>query len=65
MKDLQVSVLKSHATEVYEENLEKVRKYLQELVRPLCSQVSTTALPPFHVINHSIPLIDELKIYPW
>jgi len=31
MKGPQVSVLESRATEVYEENLEKVRKYLQEL----------------------------------
>ena len=65
MKGSQVSVLESHATEVYEENLDKVRRYLYEQARPLCSQVGATALPPFCAINHSIPLINEFKIYPW
>ena len=65
MKGPQVSVLESRATEVYEENLEKTRKYLCELARPLCLEGGATALPPFRAINHSIPLIDESKIYPW
>ena len=65
MKGSQVSVLESRATEVYEENLDKVRRYLYEQARPLCSQVGATALPPFCAINHSIPLINEFKIYPW
>ena len=30
----------------------------------LCSQAGATALSPFRAINHSIPLIDEGKIYP-
>ena len=33
--------------------------------KPLCSQSGAMALPPFQAINHSIPLIDESKIYPW
>jgi len=65
MKGPQVSVLESRATEIYEENLEKVREHLREQAHPLCSQVGATALPPFRAINHSILLIDELKIYPW
>jgi len=65
MKGPQVSGLESCATEVYEENLEKTRKYLCKLARPLCLEGGATALPPFHAINHSIPLIDESKIYPW
>ena len=65
MKGPQVSVLESRATEIYKENLEKVQEHLRELARPLCSQVGATALPPFCTINHSIPLIDESKIYPW
>ena len=36
-----------------------------EEAQPLCSQAGATALPPFRAINHSIPLIDETKIYPW
>ena len=65
MKGPQVSVLESRATEVYEENLQKVRDQLMEEARPLCSQAGATALPPFRAINHSIPLIDGTKIYPW
>jgi len=65
MRGPQVSVLESRATEVYEESLEKVRRYLHELAQPLCPEGGATALPPFRAINHSIPLIDESKIYPW
>ena len=36
-----------------------------EEAQPLCSQAGAMALPPFRAINHSIPLIDETKIYPW
>jgi len=65
MKGPQVSVLESRATDIYEENLGKVREQLMAEAKPLCSQSSATALPPFRAINHSIPLIDENKIYPW
>jgi len=65
MKGTQVSVLESRATEVYEESLERVRQKLRDLARLLCSQAGATALPPLRAINHTIPLIDEGKIYPW
>ncbi|KIO06696.1 hypothetical protein M404DRAFT_66349, partial [Pisolithus tinctorius Marx 270] len=65
MRGKQVSTLESRATEIYYESIERAKKYLQELAKPLCSQVGATALPPFRVINHEIPLIDEKKIYPW
>jgi hypothetical protein len=41
------------------------RNDLIALAKPLCRKVEETELPPFRVINHSIPLIDETKIYPW
>ena len=65
MKGPQVSILESRATDVYEENLGKVREWLMADAKPLCSQAGATALPLFWAINHSIPLIDEGKIYPW
>jgi len=65
MKGPQVSVLESRATDIYEENLGRVREQLMAEAKPLCSQSGATALPPFRAINHSIPLIDESKIYPW
>lgn len=65
MKGPQVSVLESRATDIYEENLERVRKQLMVEAKPLSSQLGATVLPPFQAINHSILLIDETKIYPW
>ena len=65
MKGPQVSVLESRTTEIYEDNLERVREKLIQLARPLCSQTGVTSLPPLRAINHTIPLIDESKIYPW
>ncbi|KIN96997.1 hypothetical protein M404DRAFT_32735 [Pisolithus tinctorius Marx 270] len=65
MKGEQVSTLESRATEIYHESIERARQHLQELAKPLCSQVGATALPPFRAINHEIPLIDEKKVYPW
>ena len=65
MRGTQVSMLESRATEVYEDSLEQVRRHLRQLAQPLCSQAGATALPPLHALNHSIPLIDENKIYPW
>ncbi|KIN92989.1 hypothetical protein M404DRAFT_36508 [Pisolithus tinctorius Marx 270] len=65
MRGPQVSVLESRATEVYQDSIERAQRYLQELSKPLCSLVGSTALPPFCAINHEVPLIDEKKIYPW
>ena len=65
MRGAQVSVLELRATEVYEEGLEQVRECLRELAQLLCSQAGATTLPPLRALNHSIPLIDEGKIYPW
>jgi hypothetical protein len=41
------------------------RNELMTYAEPLCRNVDETELPPFRAINHSIPLIDESKIYPW
>ena len=32
---------------------------------PICRSVKETELPPFQASNHTIPLIDESKTYPW
>jgi hypothetical protein len=41
------------------------RDELMAYAEPLCRKVEETELPPFRAINHSIPLIDENKVYPW
>ena len=45
--------------------IEDARNELQQYTEPLCKEVDETDLLPFHIINHTIPLIDESKIYPW
>jgi len=63
MKGEEVMTLESRVSEIHHESLEKVREDLKKLVRPLCAKASETGLPPLRAINHSIPLIDEKKIY--
>lgn len=63
MKGLQVSVIELWVTEVYEESVSKAHEYLKQLAQLLCSQANATALPLLCEINHSIPLINEFKIY--
>ena len=41
------------------------RDELMAYAEPLCRKVEETELPPFWAINHSIPLIDEKKVYTW
>ena len=48
-----------------EREIEKVREELRNYAEPLCKEVYETDLPPFRAINHTIPLIDESKTYPW
>lgn len=50
---------------LHEGNLEKVRKELREYAEPLCRTAEETPLPPLWAINHTIPLIDEIKVYHW
>ena len=48
-----------------EKQIESVRENLRQYADPICKEVHKTDLPPFRAINHTIPLIDESKIYPW
>lgn len=53
------------ATLTIDDEVSSARKDLMEYAEPICRNVDETELPPFRAINHSIPLIDESKIYPW
>ena len=46
-------------------DLESAREELRRYTEPLCKEVSEMGLPPLRAINHTIPLIDEMKTYPW
>ncbi len=45
--------------------VESAREELRQYAAPLCKEVNETDLPPFRAINHTIPLIDVTKTYPW
>ena len=48
-----------------DKQIENAREELRQYAEPLCKEVNETGLPPFRAINHTIPLIDESKTYPW
>ncbi|KAJ3514734.1 hypothetical protein NLJ89_g2201 [Agrocybe chaxingu] len=54
-----------HTVDLHDGELEHVRGELRAQAEPLCRDVHETELPPFRAINHTIPLIDENKTYPW
>ena len=49
---------------VAEISISDTQEWLMAYAEPLCRNVAETELPPFRAINHSIPLIDEDKVYP-
>jgi hypothetical protein len=54
-----------HALSTDEQSIETARSELQRQAESLCRNVDETDLPLFRAINHTIPLIDESKVYPW
>ena len=48
-----------------DKQVEAAREELRQYALPLCKEVHETDLPPFRAINHTIPLIDVSKTYPW
>ena len=58
-----VVTIKSASTSLLEDELTKLRSKLRQEAEDLCADPSKTTLPPFRVVNHTIPLMDEQKIY--
>ena len=54
-----------HALTPEEQSIQEAREELRRYAEPLCKDVGETDLPPFRAINHTIPLVDPKKIYPW
>ncbi|THU77148.1 hypothetical protein K435DRAFT_576666, partial [Dendrothele bispora CBS 962.96] len=65
IKGENVSEIRSNAIHAEEHTLESARDELREYANPICKGAAETPLPPLRVINHSIPLIEEDRIYPW
>lgn len=57
----------SRAVEALEDKLSEVRKKLIKYAEGICVEAlgMDLPLPPPRAINHTIPLIDENKTYPW
>jgi len=55
----------SRAVSLEADQWEAVREALREYAKPLCKTAGETELPHLQAINHTIPLIDERKVYPW
>ena len=63
MKGPEVTTINSAAADVLNEGLDDLRRQLRKEADDLCPDTSRTALPPLRAVNHTIPLIDEKKIY--
>ena len=58
-----VVTIKSAAAELLNDKLDGLRDELRKEADDLCTDTSKTALPPLRAVNHTIPLIDEHKVY--
>ncbi|KAF8227864.1 hypothetical protein L208DRAFT_1404802, partial [Tricholoma matsutake] len=60
-----VTKIASRAMDIYEDAIEKVRQELLAYTEPICIEAldMDLLLPPLRAINHTVPLIDENKIY--
>ncbi|GBE85305.1 Retrovirus-related Pol polyprotein from transposon 17.6 [Sparassis crispa] len=58
-------VLESRAAAIFALTIEAARKFLHDYADPICRDASDAPLPPLHEINHSVPLKDVNKVYPW
>ena len=54
-----------HAVSLEGDQLEAAHEMLMKYAKLLCKTVGETELLPLRAINHSIPLIDEGKVYLW
>ena len=54
-----------HTMLLEDKAVDRACKDLRHYADPLCKEVHETSLPPFRAINHTIPLIDDKKTYPW
>ena len=65
IRGVDVAKIAARAVDILEGELDKIRQELIMYAQPLCVDPDKTELPPFRAINHTIPLIDENKVYPW
>ena len=54
-----------NAISIEDQRVEEACEELRWYAAPLCKDMADTDLPPLRDINHTIPLIDEVKTYQW
>ena len=65
MKSGMDTKLMASGISLQEQAVVEAREELKRYAEPLCKEMEETGLPPLRDINHTIPLIDEKKTYPW
>ncbi|KZV59568.1 hypothetical protein PENSPDRAFT_595203, partial [Peniophora sp. CONT] len=65
LKGPQVTTLASLVARIADTEIEQLRLDLKRYAKDICKTAAETPLPPLRAINHTIPLIDEGKVYPW
>ncbi|QRV80827.1 Transposon Ty3-G Gag-Pol polyprotein [Ceratobasidium sp. AG-Ba] len=63
MEGENIIVINSVSADVLETRMDELRAMLREEASDLWKLIKDTPLPPFRDINHSIPIIDESKVY--
>jgi transposase InsO family protein len=58
-----VITISSAAADLMNDKLDGLRNELRRSAEDLCTDTSKTTLPPLRAVNHTIPLIDEHKVY--
>ena len=65
LNGMSITSVALHAVALKNLEIDRARRFLLDYADPLCKDASETELPLLRIINHTIPLIDENKIYPW
>ena len=63
IKGPDVVTINSAAPDLLNNKLDGLRTELRKEAEDLCTDTSKMALPPLRAINHTIPLVNEHKIY--
>ena len=61
----EVAIISSAAADLLEDELDQLRDELRRDAADLCQDGARAELPPLRAVNHTIPVIDESKIYSW
>ncbi|KAF8574582.1 hypothetical protein K439DRAFT_1372060 [Ramaria rubella] len=61
----EVTHVSSRMADLLEEDQQNLREELHGYAADICQDAIKTPVPPLRAINHTIPLIDEAKVYHW